>query len=200
MRERAASRARRQARGSRADAGVVHAPGGPVASRISRDPREARVLRGRPHAGALRRGDAPARATPRRRRGGDVRRHHDPGPRNGHRRAPRRGRRSRDRRAHPHACRCRAAARPGPGGGVRAGPRGRAPRAGGASSRPGRRRLLRWAVHRRRVPRRGEAEPRVRADEEHDARSSPRSGTRSSRSFQRRSPPTSPRRPARAQT
>ena len=75
-----------------------------------------------------------------------------------------------------------------------------AARTRGAAARSGRRRLLRRPVHGRRVPRRGEAEPRVRAHEEPHARASPRSGTHSSRSSPRRSPATSPPRCARAPT
>ena len=53
----------------------------------------------------------PVRA-PRRRRGGDVRGHHAPGPRDGHRRRAGRERRARRRRARAHDGRRRAPARP----------------------------------------------------------------------------------------
>ena len=107
--DRTASRPRRASRARRAHARVVHAPGGALAARVPRDPRAPRVLRGRAHARALRRGDAAARPPPRRRRGGDVRRHHDPGHRDGHRRRARRRRRPGRRPADPRAPRTSSA-------------------------------------------------------------------------------------------
>ena len=56
-----------------------------------------------------------------------------------------------------------------------------------ARARAGGRRLLRRAVHRRRLPRRGQAVARVRGDEDADVRASPRSGTRCSTSSPTRS-------------
>ena len=92
--DRAVARSRREVRARRADAGVVHAPGGTLAAGVPRAARAARLLRARRHARAVRRGDAAAGAPPRRRRRGDLRGHHDAGRRDGRRREARRGRRA----------------------------------------------------------------------------------------------------------
>ena len=157
-------------RADRAHAGLVHAPGGPLAAGVPRDPEVAHALRGLLRAGALRRGDAAAGAPPRRRRGRDVRGHHAAAARDGRRRRARRERRPRDRAADPLARRRRAADRPRAGGVGAVHPRGGLDRAPRAAPRPGRDRLLRRAVHRRRLPDRGEAEPRVPEREADDVR------------------------------
>ena len=151
---------------------------GPLAARVPRDSRAALLLGGRAHARALRRGDAAAGAPPRRRRGRDVRRHHDPGARHGARRRPRRGRRPGDRGAGADACRRRAAARARSRRGVRAAARGDPDRARRARAGAGGRRLLRRAVHGRRLPRRRQAVARVRDGEDDDVLRARRSGAR----------------------
>ena len=128
VRDGSAPRPRDAPRARRAHSRVVHAPGRPVAARVPRDSRAARVLRGRAHAGALRGGHPPARPSARGGRCGDVRGHHDPGARHGHRRRPRRGRRAGRRAARPNRGRRRAVARARSGGGVRARARGGAAR------------------------------------------------------------------------
>ena len=155
------SRPRGAPRADRAHAGVVHAPGGPLAAGVPRDPEDAHALRGLLRAGALRRGDAPAGAPPRRRRGRDVRGHHAAAARDGRRGRARRERRPRDRRPDPQPCPGRRAPRPRAGGGGAVHPRGDLDRAPRAAPRPGGDRLLRRPVHGRRLPDRGEAQPGV---------------------------------------
>ncbi len=149
----------------RADAGLVHAPGRPVAARVPRDPQAPQPVRGLPTAGALRRGHARAGAPARRRRGRDVRRHHAPGARHGRRRPARRERRAGDRAAHPDGRRRRGAARSRPRGGGSLHPRGGPACPGRARARAGARRLLRRAVHRRGLPRGGSADAGFRPDQ-----------------------------------
>ena len=122
---------------------------------------------------ADRRGDAAAGAPPRRRRGRHVRRHHDPGRRDGRRGRARRGRRARRREAGSHRRGRRAARVPDPDEAVAPileAIRHRPPR---ARSRAGRGRLLRRPVHRRRLPRRGPAVARLRRQQGADV---PRAG------------------------
>ena len=148
-----------------------------------------------------RRGDAPAGAAPRRRRGGDVRRHHDPGRRDGCRRRARRGRRPGRRGARPHgrrrssACRFRIRTRPSRPmlEAIRHRPGRARPGAGG-------RRVLRRALHGRGLPGRGEAVARLRG---HQGADVPRAeGVARGCSSARRhaSPPTPSPRPVRAPT
>ena len=77
----------------RHDARLVHAPGRPRAARVPRDPRARDAARDHPRRRAVRRGHAPARAPPRRRRRDPVRRHHDAAGRARDRVRHRRGRR-----------------------------------------------------------------------------------------------------------
>ena len=137
---------------------------------VPRDPEDPHALRGLLRARALRRGDAAAGAPPRRGRGGDVRRHHAAAARDGRRRRARRERRAGDRPPDPLARRRRAPDRPRAGGVGAVHPRGGLDRAPRAARRPGRDRLLRRPLHGRRLPDRGQAEPRVPEREADDVR------------------------------
>ena len=115
--------------------------------------------------------------------------------------APRRRRRARRRRADATRRRRRAPARRSTRSALRAGVRGGAARPCGAARREGARRLLRRAVHRRRLPRRGTAEPRPEPDEGAHARRARRRGQALlERLCRLRSPATSPPRSAPAPT
>ena len=134
---RAAPRPRRSARAGRAHAGLVHAPGGPLAAGVPRDPRRRTRCSRSARAGALRRGDAAAGAPPRRRRGGDVRGHHAAAARDGGRRRARRERRARVREPIASAADVERAARPEPEEAVPSILEAIAHRAARAARRPG---------------------------------------------------------------
>ena len=160
----------------------------PSTARFASGTRSSRSTVGR----ADRRGDAAAGPPARRRRGRDVRGHHDPGRR---RWASTSSSSRASARSSREPVRSLAAVEklrvPEPRGDGGADPRGDRDRAPRARARPGGRRLLRRAVHRRRLPRRGQAVARVRGHEDADVRASRRSGTRCSTSSPTRSRRTS---------
>ncbi|CAA9218627.1 MAG: Uroporphyrinogen III decarboxylase, partial [uncultured Acidimicrobiales bacterium] len=151
-------------------AGVVHAPGRPVAPRVPGHPGRRQHPRRHQGPGPLDRDHAPAGAPLRGRRRHPLLRHRRARPR--HR--LRRGHRARGGTRRRGALRARG--RPGPppaaraGGGHALGARDRAPAGRRAAGGGAAHRLRRGPLHRGQLPHRGSAVPDLREDEGDDAR------------------------------